>query len=98
MGHLLCKYAMYLGVTFDRMMIWMLHTERTVAKALHTYIRTHSLFKRGSLNINIKLMLYRALIRSVITYACPTWEYEVDDHPLQLQCLQNKSTLRYWKS
>jgi hypothetical protein len=31
----------YLGVTFDRMMTWRLHIERTVAKALRTY----SLFK-----------------------------------------------------
>jgi hypothetical protein len=66
----------------------MFHTERTVAKALHTYIRTYSLLKRVGLNINIKLMLYKASIRLVMTYSCPTWEYEVDAHPLKLQRLQ----------
>jgi hypothetical protein len=29
-----------LGVTFDRKMTWRLHIERTVAKAMRTYLRT----------------------------------------------------------
>jgi hypothetical protein len=32
-------------------------------------------------------MLYNALIRSVMTYACPTWEYATDAHLLKLQPL-----------
>jgi hypothetical protein len=63
--------VMYLGVTFNRRMTWRHHTERTVAKALHTYVRTYSLFKSWRLSTNVKLMLYKALIRSVMTYACP---------------------------
>jgi ABC-type transporter MlaC component len=55
----------YLGVIFDRRMTWRLHIERTAAKALTTYVRTYSLFKRERLNINIKLTLYKALIRSI---------------------------------
>jgi hypothetical protein len=30
-------------------------------------------------------MLYKALIKSVMTYACPTWEYAADAHILKLQ-------------
>jgi hypothetical protein len=56
----------YLGVTFDRRMTWKNHIERTVAKSLRSY-----LFKSERLSTNIKLTLYKALIRSVITYACP---------------------------
>jgi hypothetical protein len=63
--------------------------ERTVAKALRTYLRTYSLFKRECLSTNIKLTLYKAMIRSVMTYACPTWEYAADAHLLKLQRLQN---------
>jgi hypothetical protein len=62
----------YLGVTLNRRMTWRHHVERTVAKALHTYVRTYSLFKSECLSTNIKLALYNALIRSVMTYACPT--------------------------
>jgi hypothetical protein len=42
------------------------------------------------LSTNIKLTLYKALIRSVTPYACPTWEYAADSHLLKLQCLQNR--------
>jgi hypothetical protein len=66
------KNVMYLGVTFDRRMIWRFHIERTVAMALHTYLTTYSLFKSEHLSTNIKLTLYKTLIRSVMTYACPT--------------------------
>jgi hypothetical protein len=80
--------VMYLGVTFDRMMMWRHHNERTVDKALCMYVRTCSLFRSGRLSTNIKLTLYRSLIRSVMTHACPSWEYAADAHLLKLQCLQ----------
>jgi hypothetical protein len=63
---------------------------RTVAKALRTYIRTYSLFKSERLSTDIKLTLYKAIIRSVMTNACPTSEYAADAHLLKLQRLQNK--------
>jgi hypothetical protein len=68
----------YLGPAFDRRMVWRFHIERTVTKALPTYIRTYSLFKYERLSTNIKFTLYKALIRMVTTYACPTWEYVSD--------------------
>jgi hypothetical protein len=63
------KNIIYLGVTFHRKMTWRLHIERTVAKALRTYIRSYSLFKSERLSTNIKLTLYNNPIRSVMTYA-----------------------------
>jgi hypothetical protein len=35
-------------------------------------------------------MLYKALIRSVMTNDCPTWEYAADAHLLKLQHLKNR--------
>jgi hypothetical protein len=35
-------------------------------------------------------MLYKALIRSITTNACPTWKYAVEDHFFILQRLQNR--------
>jgi hypothetical protein len=72
---------MYLGVTFDRRMTWRHHIESTVAKALLTHVRTNSLFKSG---------LYKALVKSVMTYACSTWGHAADAHLLKLQRLQNR--------
>jgi hypothetical protein len=77
----------YFGVTFDRRMTWRLHIELIAAKALGTYIRTYSIFKSKHLSSHIKLIVYRALIRSIMTYACPTWEFAADTHLMKLQRL-----------
>jgi hypothetical protein len=44
--------------------------------------------KVESLSANIRFTLYRALIRSIMTYACPTWKFELDTRVLKLQRLQ----------
>jgi hypothetical protein len=77
----------YPDVILDRRMTWRLHIERTKAKALNMYIRMYSVFKIGSLNINIKLTVYSALIRPIMVNACTTWEYGADSQPVKLQCL-----------
>jgi hypothetical protein len=66
------------------------HIERTAADDLGTYVRTYSLLRSKCLITNIKLALYKALIRSVMTYAYPTWEYVADVRLLKLQRLQNR--------
>jgi hypothetical protein len=80
----------YLGVIFDSRMTWRLNIEKIAAKALGTYIRTYSTFKSKHLNANIKAIVYRALIRSIMTYACPTWEFAADTHLMKLQRLRNR--------
>jgi hypothetical protein len=71
----------YLGVIFDkRMMTWRLHIEMIEAKAFRTFNRIYSLIKSEWLNANIKLTLHNALIRSVMTYACPAWEFAAESH------------------
>jgi hypothetical protein len=82
--------AKYLGVNFDRRVTWRLHTEMIEAKAFRTFIRVYSLFKGERLSANIKLTLHKALIRCVMTYAIPAWEFAADTHLMKLQCLQNK--------
>jgi hypothetical protein len=54
------------------------------------FIRIYSLFKNERLSANIKLTLHKALISSVMTYACPAWELAADIYILKLQRLQNK--------
>jgi hypothetical protein len=61
----------YLGVIFDRRMTLGLHIAKTAAKTLGPYIRTYSIFRSKHLNAYIKLIVYKALIRSIMTYACP---------------------------
>jgi hypothetical protein len=80
----------YLGVIFDRKITWVLRIKTIETKAFRTFIRTYSLFKSEHLSANIKLTLYKALIRSIMTYASPAWEFAANTHLLKLQCLQNK--------
>jgi hypothetical protein len=80
----------YLDVIFDQRMTWSLYIETIKAKAFQTFIRLYSLFKSERLSANIKLTLHKALIRSIMTYACPSWEFAAEIHLLKLQCLQNK--------
>jgi hypothetical protein len=54
---------------------WRLHIEMIEAKAFRTFITLYSLFKSELLSADIKLTLQKALIRSVMTYASPAWEF-----------------------
>jgi hypothetical protein len=71
-------------------MTWRLHIEATAAKALGTYIRAYSIFKIKHMSVNIKLIVFRSLIRSIIAYASSTWEFAVDIYLMKLQCLHNR--------
>jgi hypothetical protein len=64
--------------------------EMTEAKAFRTFIKIYSLLKSEHLRANIKLTLYKTLIRSVMTYACPSGELVADTYLLKLRRLQNK--------
>jgi hypothetical protein len=60
------------------------------AKVFRTFIRIYSLYKSERLSTNIKLALHKALIRIIMTYVYPAWEFAADSHLLKLQRLQNK--------
>jgi hypothetical protein len=47
-------------------------------------------FQSDKLSTKTKMTLYRALIRSKMTYACPAWESAAGTQLLKLQRLQNK--------
>jgi hypothetical protein len=62
----------YLDAIFDSKVTWSLHIEMIERKAFRTLTRIYSLFKSERLSTNIKLTIHKALIRSIMTYACPT--------------------------
>jgi hypothetical protein len=59
----------------------------TEAEAFVKFIRIYTIFKSECL---IKLTFHKALIRLVMTYACPACELAADTYLLKLQLLQNK--------
>jgi hypothetical protein len=44
-------------------------------KAFRTFANTYSFSRSEQLSTNIKLTLHKLLIKSILTYACPTWEF-----------------------
>jgi hypothetical protein len=62
-----------------------LNKEVIAAKAFISFIRVYSLFKSEWLSTNIKLTLHKALIRFIMTYACPVCEFALDNHLMKLQ-------------
>jgi hypothetical protein len=80
----------YVGVMFSNRITWRLRIKRIEAKAFRTFIRLYSLFKSERLNASIKLTLLKALIRSVMTYACPACELAAETRLLNLHRLQNR--------
>lgn len=44
----------------------------------------------GRLSINIKPNVYKAVIRSIMIYICPSWDYAADAHLLKPLRLQNR--------
>jgi hypothetical protein len=58
-------------------------------EAFRTFVRIYSLLKSERLRANIKLTLHKALISSVIMYACPAWELAADTYLLTVQRWQS---------
>jgi hypothetical protein len=83
-------------VIFDKRIAWRLHIEVIEAKASRTCIRIYSLLKSDLLSVNTKLNLHTALIRPVLTYACPAWELAADTYlsaPLETFQGTHRSTI-----
>jgi hypothetical protein len=71
-------------------MTWKPHIDLSVTKALRTFVQIYVLLKSEKLSFRTKMTLYKALIRSKMTYACPAWEPAADTHLKKLQRLQIK--------
>jgi hypothetical protein len=42
------------------------------------------------MDINLALIIYKSLLRSMMTYACPVWGFAAPSHINKLQTFQNK--------
>jgi hypothetical protein len=59
-------------ITLDKRLTFKTHTELS-HKTLRTYVKPYSIFQSEQIRTNAKNLLFKALIRSVLTYACPIW-------------------------
>ena len=81
----------YLGLTLDKTMTFKSNTDLISDKALKFLGMLYPLLNRKSrLNTTNKLLIYRAIIQSILLGACPVWGNCAKSHIEKLQVIQNK--------
>jgi len=91
----------YLGVTLDTTFTWKPHTELIRIKAKNRIKTLYPLLCRNSeLSIDNKLLLYKSMIRSLISYAAPIWAVAAKTNFGRLETVQKillrEMTGAYW--
>jgi hypothetical protein len=85
-----------LGVIFDQKLARKLHTETIATKALLIFFSIYPILKSERLSVGAKLITYKELIRSMLTYACPAWKFAAESCLLKLQRLKKQSLPHHW--
>jgi retron-type reverse transcriptase len=81
--------AKYLGLLLDERLTWIPHTDQQTAKASAMISSLYPMFARNSrLSVDNKLLLYKTIIRPMMTYASPAWAYSGKTD--KMQRLQNR--------
>jgi hypothetical protein len=85
------KETQYLGVNLDAKLIYRRHISCILRK---TNYRLRQLFpilnQSSTIDINLALIIYKTLLRSILIYACPVWGYAANTYINKLQTFQNK--------
>lgn len=85
------KVVKYLGVQLDRTLNFNTHTNNRCNKTIGIMCKLFPLLSRNSkINLQNKLLIYKLILRPVLTYACPIWSYISKTKYNQLQIVQNK--------
>ena len=83
--------AKYLGVILDQKLLFKNHINWIRARAFGRLKTLYPMLNyRSHLNLKTALTLYKALLRPIITYACPVWGNASKTHIKKLQVFQNK--------
>ena len=81
----------YLGLTLDKRLTFANHINIIVQRATALLITLYPLINRKSkLSLENKLILFKTIIRPILTYACPIWSFTSQSNFNKLQVNQNK--------
>ncbi|KFM60065.1 putative RNA-directed DNA polymerase from transposon X-element, partial [Stegodyphus mimosarum] len=84
------KQARYLGVILDSHLTWKPHIKHVLTKFRARKLTLAPLIARDSaLSLDNKILLYKAMLRPIMTYASPVWGYVCHTHLNKLQVQQN---------
>lgn len=85
------KQVKYLGMVLDRGLTFSMHITKAIKAAYMAINRVYPIINRKSqLSLENKLLLYKAVIRPVLTYAAPAWCSASVTSIKRLQLIQNK--------
>jgi hypothetical protein len=85
------KETQYLGVTVDSKLTYSTHLPRILHQANYRLRQLFPILNQSStIDINLALIIYKSLLRSKWTYACPVWGYAAYTYINKLQTFQNK--------
>lgn len=80
----------YLGITLDNNLTYQIHVKQVLRKAYSVQSKIYPLLAKSTMHISNKKLLYKMLIRPIITYAAPVWCNISKTNMLLLQRFQNK--------
>jgi len=85
------KEAVYLGITFDSGLTFGRHVQEILRKTSICIASLYPLIgKKSRLSVKGKELIYKAVIRPVISYGAPVWFQVAPSHHRKLQVVQNK--------
>ncbi|KAL4084515.1 hypothetical protein QTP88_027930 [Uroleucon formosanum] len=83
--------AKYLGLILDKRLTWQPHISSKLQQA---YQRLSMLYpvlnKKSSIQKKCSLLIYKQILRPILTYACPVWGICATTHIRKIQIFQNK--------
>ena len=81
----------YLGLIMDKQLTWKPHVDHVRKKAWGGMAALRSIMGRsGKLSLKNKILLYKTMIRPIMTYAAPVWGHARRSTMDKLQIVQNK--------
>lgn len=85
------KIVKYLGVTFDHKLLFSKHINSACEKAVKSLRALWPILNRRSpLNLKNKNLIYKCVIRPILSYASPVWYKAARCHIKKMQIIQNK--------
>lgn len=88
----LSKTATYLGIDVDEKLTFATQYNKASEKGTKCIISLYPLLSRKSkLSDENKNILFKSIIRPIMTYGCPVWYRAAASHIKKLQVVQNKS-------
>lgn len=82
----------YLGITLDKKLTFASHIKKSCIKASNCLKSLYPVLNRKSLlSFKNKNLLFKSIIRPILTYGAPIWRHAAWCHRKKLQIIQNKT-------